>query len=406
MLTVPIIPSSYQSVLLNQYHIQAGHLGPDKTATRIRQVGYWFGMLQDIDHYCKECIICQASKSSAPQKAPLINVPIGKPWEMVAVDILQVPLSSRNNQYLLVIQDYFTKWAEAILLPNQTANRITSELIRVFSNYGLPDILHIDQGRNFERSILRQTLEAFGIKKTRTTAYHPQGDGMVERFNRSLSQLLRAYVEHQTEWEQYLPFVLFAYHTAVHTSTGVSPFELMYGRPPSHYPFPSTTAYDAVSYQSKLRSKLSQLSDLVETHLTQAAQKQKTTYDQKAMQRSVTVGEQVWLASPICMAGKLDPKWEGSGKYNQYKDQRPTLSQMETELRPYMSTEFALNSSQHLCHQIQMDHQQKGTGKHHQWSITLLISMNLDHISMFKLEDPLIVFIFSSRTSLSWGRRM
>ena len=207
-------------------------------------------MLQDIDRYCKECIICQASKSSTPQKAPLINIPIGKPWEMIAVDILQVPLSSRNNQYLLVIQDYFTKWAEAIPLPNQTANRITSELIRVFSNYGLPDILHLDQGRNFESSILRQTLEAFGIKKTRTTAYHPQGDGMVERFNRSLLQLLRAYVERQTEWEQYLPFVLFAYHTAVHTSTGVSPFELMYGRPPSHHPFPSTTAYDAVSYQS------------------------------------------------------------------------------------------------------------------------------------------------------------
>ena len=106
--------------------------------------------------------------------------------------------------------------------------------------------------------------------------------------------------------------MLFAYHTAVHTLTGVSPFELMYGRPPSHHPFPSTTAYDAVSYQSKLRSKLSQLSDLAETHLTQAAQKQKTTYDQKAMQWSFTVGEQVWLAS--LMAGKLDSKWEGEWK--------------------------------------------------------------------------------------------
>ena len=227
---------------------------------------------------------------------------------MVAVDILQVPLSSCNNQYLFVIQDYFTKWAEAIPLPNQTANRITNELVRVFSNYGLPDILHSDQGRNFESFILRQTLEAFGIKKTRTTAYHPQGDGMVERFNHSLLQLLRAYVERQTEWEQYLPFVLFAYRTAVHTSTGVSSFELMYGRPPSHHPFPSTRAYDAVSYQSKLRSKLSQLSDLVETYLTQVAQKQKTTYDQKAMQQSFTVVEQIWLASPT--AGKLDSKWE------------------------------------------------------------------------------------------------
>ena len=130
LLTVPIIPPSYQSVLLNQYHnqLQAGHLGPDKTAARIRQVGYWVGMLQDIDRYCKKCIICKASKSSAPQKAPLINIPIGKPWEMVAVDILQVPLLSRNNQYLLVIQDYFTKWAEAIPLPisnSQQNNKVS-----------------------------------------------------------------------------------------------------------------------------------------------------------------------------------------------------------------------------------------------------------------------------------------
>ena len=169
----------------------------------------------------------------------------------------------------------------------------------MFSNYGLPDILHSDQGRNFESTILRQTLEAFGVKKTRTTAYHPQGDGMVERFNRSLLQLLRAYVECQSEWEQYLPFILFAYRTAVHTSTGISPFELMFGRPPVKHQFPPTTAYDAVSYQSKLRSKLSQLSDFVETHLIQAAQKQKSTYDHNTLQRPFTVGDQVWLARQI-----------------------------------------------------------------------------------------------------------
>ena len=311
LLTVPIIPISYQPTILHQYHDQpqAGHLGPDKTAARVRQVGYWVGMLQDIDQYCWECTICQVSKSSSPQKAPLQNIPIGKPWEMVGVDILQVPISSRNNQYLLVIQDYFTKWAEAIPIPDQSARRITKELITVFSHYGLPDILHSDQGRNFESSILRQTLEAFGVKKTRTTAYHPQGDGMVERFNRSLLQLLRAYVEHQTDWEQYLPYVLFAYRSAIHTSTGVSPFELMFGRPPVQHPLPSATAYDAVSYQRKLRSTLSRLYDFVETHLAQAAQKQKSTYDHNAVQRSFTVGEQVWLSSPT--AGKLDPKWEG-----------------------------------------------------------------------------------------------
>ena len=186
-------------------------------------------MLRDIEQYCQACPTCQASKPPAPPKAALVNTPVGRPWEMVAVDILQLPVSCHNNKYLLVIQDYFTKWAEAIPLPDQTASRITRELVQVFTRFGLPDIIHSDQGANFESTILRQTLDAFGVNKTHTTSHHPQGDGMVERFNRTLLQMLRSYVDHRADWEQYLPLVLFAYRSATHPSTGFSPFALMYG---------------------------------------------------------------------------------------------------------------------------------------------------------------------------------
>ena len=94
--------------------------------------------------------------------------------------------------YILVVQDYFTKWAEAIPLPNQIAATITRELVN--SKFGMLDILHSDQGRNFESLLLRQTLDGFGVLKSRTTAYHPQGDGMVERSNCSLPQMLRSCV--------------------------------------------------------------------------------------------------------------------------------------------------------------------------------------------------------------------
>ena len=155
--TVPIIPSSYRQSLLLQYHSQpsAGHLGPEKTAARIRQVEYWVGMLHDIDQYCRECSVCQNSKPPSPQKASLLSMPIGRPWQMVAVDILEVPLSCSKNHYLLIIQDNFSKWADAIPLSNQTVDNITKELVKVFATYGMPDILHSDQGRNFECSILR-----------------------------------------------------------------------------------------------------------------------------------------------------------------------------------------------------------------------------------------------------------
>ena len=214
-------------------------------------------MLQDIEKYCRECTICQRTKPPIPTHVPLTTVPIGRPWEMVAVDVLEVPVSRHNNRYLLVIQDYMTKFAEAIPIPNQTAERITKELIKVFSRYGIPDILHSDQGKNFESTILRQTLDAFGMTKSRTTAYHPAGDGLVERFNRSLLQMLRAYVLHQNDWEEYLPLVLYAYRTAIHTSTGVSPFEFMFGRNAHKPPLPSKVAHDVTSYQHQLQAKLS-----------------------------------------------------------------------------------------------------------------------------------------------------
>ena len=93
------------------------------------------------------------------------------------------------------------------------------------------------------------------------------------------------YTETQEEWEHYLPFLLFMYHTAVHSSTGASPFELMFGHSPVQNPFPTQTAYDAVSYQSQSQSKLAQLSDFVEAHLAQAANKQNTPYDRHTQQR-------------------------------------------------------------------------------------------------------------------------
>ena len=119
-----------------------------------------------------------------------------RPWEMVAVDILKVPMSTEGNQYLLVAQDYFSKWPFAKQIPDQKANRIL-QILRddVFTVVGPPQKLHLDQGRNFESRILGGLCKAFGVKKSHTTPYHPMGDGLVERMNRSLLNLLHTFVE-------------------------------------------------------------------------------------------------------------------------------------------------------------------------------------------------------------------
>ena len=193
---------------------------------------------------------------------------------------------------------------------DQKAERITQELVKVCATMGLPEIVHSDQGRNFESTIFGQTLEAFGIVKTRTTSYHPQGDGMVERFNRTLLQLFRTYVDKQEDWEKYLPLLLFAYMTAVHKSTGVSPFSLMFGRQPSPVPDLSPPkVYNPESYQVHLRFKLAELQDFVDTHMCQAAKQQKQYYDQHSRLPSFAAGDLIWLRVPT--SSKLQCKWEG-----------------------------------------------------------------------------------------------
>ena len=111
--------------------------------------------------------------------------------EMVAVDILKVPPSLTGNQYILVVQDYFSRWPFAFAMRDQKAARIVQLLKdHVFALVGPPSKLHSDQGRNFESCILRDLCSAFGVKTSHTTPYHSMGDGLVERMNRSLLSLL------------------------------------------------------------------------------------------------------------------------------------------------------------------------------------------------------------------------
>ncbi|KAL5491866.1 hypothetical protein EMCRGX_G017231 [Ephydatia muelleri] len=160
------MPTSLQEVALRSCHdiINAGHQGTERILDRLEQMTYWVGMAKATELYCRSCNACQQSKLPMPQAVPMTNVPIGRPWQMLAVDVLEVPMSGHGYRYLLVFQDYFTKWAEAVPMPDQTAERIVRALIDIFSCFGIPEILHSDQGRNFESTILKKTCAAFELR--------------------------------------------------------------------------------------------------------------------------------------------------------------------------------------------------------------------------------------------------
>ena len=131
---------------------------------------------------------------------------------------------------------------------------------------------------------------------------------MVERFNHSLLQLLRCYVETEDDREQFLPMLMFAYHTATHSSTNLSPFELMFGRPPCTILFQTPHKFDTTLYTSYLKAKLQTMQDFMQTNLAKAAKQQKQQYDRGTVSRFFKVGDPVWLS--ISTARKLQPHWD------------------------------------------------------------------------------------------------
>ena len=130
-------------------------------------------LARDVSQLLKVYLV-SASETSSSNKALLTSIPIGRAWHIVVVDIPEISLSPNNNRYLVIVQDYITKWLEAIPLPDRKASSITAEPVNQFSRIGILEVLHFDQGIFFEKTLLRQTMEEFGNHKPRKIAYHPQ----------------------------------------------------------------------------------------------------------------------------------------------------------------------------------------------------------------------------------------
>ena len=153
--------------------------------------------------------------------------------QLVAVDILgPFPTSSSGNSYILTVGDYFTRWMEAYPLPNQEGRTVAEKLTNeFFLRFSPPEQLHSDQGRQFESHLVAEVCKLLSINKTRTTPYHPQSDGLIERFNRTLlSMLASSGAQFSPDWEDYLRPLCMAYNSSVNPTTGYTPFFLMFGR--------------------------------------------------------------------------------------------------------------------------------------------------------------------------------
>ena len=291
----------------------------------LRKILQWFGESKarpDRKHVTPESPATRALWQAWDQ---LVLYRVGAPLDRIATDIFgPLPKSKAGNVFILVVQDYFTRWVEMYAIPDQTAETVAGKIVNEFiSRFGAPLELHSDQGRNYTSDLFKQMCSLLEIRKTSTTSYRPISNGMVERFNQTMANMIAAFVDdNQTNWDTFLPLLAMAYRSSLHPATGFTPNRLMLGREitaPADLlygcPGPRDRGEDkAPAYVQTLEHKMQEVHNLVREHLATAAERQKKNYDTKICVNNYNVGDFVYLrhyARKVGKCPKLQVKYKG-----------------------------------------------------------------------------------------------
>ena len=326
-----ILPEKYRKHVVTELHGShtGGHLGSKKTIAKVRLRYHWPKMDADVRSIVRMCNTCASKKSPRrTRRAPLQQRSVGMPMERVALDIVgPLPETDRGNKYLLVVGDYFSKWVEAYPIPDQTAKTVAEKFVQEFvCRFGVPEVLHSDQGRNFESQVFAEMCSILGIDKTRTTPYNPKSDGFVERFNGTIISMVSMMIDparRQRDWDEKVPLALLAYRASPQESTGETPNMMMLGR---EVCLPIDLTMEATKedkendpemksdYAYELREKMRTAHQRARVNLAKAARHQKRVYDKRAMKHDLQVGKFVWFFNPARTKGlspKLQCRWKG-----------------------------------------------------------------------------------------------
>ena len=310
-----VVPQELKQQTLEEAHggCFAGHFSENKVYDRLRRYAWWKGMRADVRRYCRGCLVCVSRRGPGKGlRPPLHPIAVGGPFHRVAVDVLQLPKTVNGNQYVIVFMDYLTKWPEAFAAADQTAETIARLFVeQIICRHGIPQELLSDRGQNFLSNLIQEICKVLQVKKLNTSGYHPQTDGLVEKFNSTLIEMIaKCAAEKPLEWDVKLPYLLFAYRSSAQESTKESPFYLVYGRDPR---IPTSTvlsqsrsvyAVDIDDYKSEFATNLSEAWKLARSNIEQAQTRQKKQYDKRAREVDLREGDRVMVYMPAAVQGK------------------------------------------------------------------------------------------------------
>ncbi|KAF6210122.1 hypothetical protein GE061_015878 [Apolygus lucorum] len=297
-ISVPLIPSTLRHGLVGACHESqwAGHPGIERTEQLVRRYGCWPKLSRFVKEFVKSCDVCQRRNTPVNLEPPVQKPDLPcRPGEIVGIDHVGPLDTPTGPKFLLTVVDHFSKYSEAYVVPDATAKTVVDVLThRYFPIHGVPEKLVSDRGAAFTSIIVKELCQSWGILKVQTTSYHPQSNGVCERFHRTLAAIVAKLAPTTTRWEEVLPMALAAYRNTVHGSTGYTPNLLHLGR---EIRLPIAAALEFKSktdYGQTLRS-LRRTYRVASQMLQRAWEKRSRVANARRVPRYFETGERVYL---------------------------------------------------------------------------------------------------------------
>ena len=319
-----VLPKSFHHIVFNELHNKMGHLGSEKVVELTRKRFYWPYLQKDIEFYIrKKCRCIVAKKPNIPDRAPLVSVNVTSPFEMVSIDFLHLDRCKGGYEYVLMVCDHFTRFVQIFPTKNKSAKTAADNIFNKFIlNYGFPRRIHHDQGGEFNNKLFARLHELSGIAKSRTTPYHPMGDGQCERMNRTLINMLKCLNEAEKKnWKDHVAKLAFAYNSTVNKATSFSPFYLMFGRE-SRLPIDSLFGIDMSTkhggnyneFANNWEKSMKQAFEIARKHIEVGKKANVRYYNKKVRGNEILIGDEVLLRNNKQRGGtgKLNTYWENT----------------------------------------------------------------------------------------------
>ena len=324
---VVAVSSMFKAILREVHDAKlAGHLGQKKTIARLKgSPFYWPGMVAFARTWVANCVVCAAKKNPRfSKRTPMQPYRVGSTMDRVSIDLVGPfhPPTKRGSRTILTCTDQFTRWVEAFPLRDATAPEIARKVVDFICRKGVPLELHSDQGKNVDGEVMREVCRLLGVRKTHTTAYHPQGNAITERENSVIKAMLSAYVNVRlTDWDDHLPVVMGAMRSSLHRTLNTTPNMMMLGREvrlPLHAyvgPPPETEYEQMLSseYAVNLSEAMQQAHRVVSEHMDSIYAYQKKNYDRQVKAETYKPGQLVWLRMFVNIKGRsksLQKPWD------------------------------------------------------------------------------------------------